>query len=124
MNIGMAFQLVDDLLDFTGDEVVLGKPVGGDLREGKMTLPVIHLLSRGDPEASALIRHAVLDRSLTLDQWRELRACLVQARSVEYVQRVAADFVERAKRALHVFPTSAARDALMYLPDYVVSRDR
>ena len=44
LNIGMAFQIVDDLLDFTGEEVALGKPVGGDLREGKMTLPVIHLL--------------------------------------------------------------------------------
>ena len=45
LNIGMAFQIVDDLLDFTGEEVALGKPVGGDLREGKMTLPVIHLLA-------------------------------------------------------------------------------
>jgi geranylgeranyl pyrophosphate synthase len=48
LNIGMAFQIVDDLLDFTGEEVVLGKPVGGDLREGKMTLPVIHLLARDE----------------------------------------------------------------------------
>jgi octaprenyl-diphosphate synthase len=124
LNIGMAFQLVDDLLDFTGDEVVLGKPVGGDLREGKMTLPVIHLLSRGDPHAGALVRQAVLDRALTIEQWRDLRARLVQARSIDYVQRVAGDFVERAKEALRAFPPSDARDALMYLPDYVVSRDR
>ena len=47
LNIGMAFQIVDDLLDFTGEEVALGKPVGGDLREGKMTLPVIHLRRAG-----------------------------------------------------------------------------
>ena len=124
LNIGMAFQLVDDLLDFTGDEVVLGKPVGGDLREGKMTLPVIHLLARGDASASALIRQAVVQRTLTIEEWRDLRAYLVQGRSIDYVQNVAADFVERAKRALHVFPPSDARDALMYLPDYVVSRDR
>ena len=124
LNIGMAFQLVDDLLDFTGDEVVLGKPVGGDLREGKMTLPVIHLLARGDASASALIRQAVVQRTLTIEEWRDLRAYLVQGRSIDYVQNVAADFVERAKHALHVFPPSDARDALMYLPDYVVSRDR
>jgi octaprenyl-diphosphate synthase len=124
LNIGMAFQVVDDLLDFTGDEVVLGKPVGGDLREGKMTLPVIHLLSRGDPRAVALVRRAVVDRSLTVDEWRELREWLVQSRSIEYSRRVAADFVERAKKALGAFPPSAARDALLYLPDYVVSRDR
>ena len=62
LNIGMAFQIVDDLLDFTGEEVALGKPVGGDLREGKMTLPVIHLLSRGDARADALIRKIVATR--------------------------------------------------------------
>src|SRR5688572_10317582 len=58
-NIGMAFQIVDDLLDFTGEEVVLGKPVGGDLREGKLTLPVIHLLAHGDQNADALVRAIV-----------------------------------------------------------------
>jgi octaprenyl-diphosphate synthase len=123
LNIGMAFQIVDDLLDFTGDEVVLGKPVGGDLREGKMTLPVIHLLQRGG-EAAALIRRIVDARAATLDEWRELRGLLVQARSIDYAQRTAADFVERAKKALYAFPASDARDALMFLPDYVISRDR
>jgi octaprenyl-diphosphate synthase len=124
LNIGMAFQLVDDLLDFTGDEVALGKPVGGDLREGKMTLPVIHLLARGDSRGAALVRQAVNERSLTVEQWRELRTCLVQSRSLDYVQRAAGDFVERAKKALNAFPPSDARDALLYLPDYVISRDR
>jgi octaprenyl-diphosphate synthase len=123
-NIGMAFQLVDDLLDFTGEEVVLGKPVGGDLRDGKMTLPVIHLLAHGGERAETLVRKAVVDRTLTIEEWRELRGWLVQTRSIDYVQLVAAEYVERAKRALYVFPPSAARDALMYLPDYVVSRDR
>jgi octaprenyl-diphosphate synthase len=124
LNIGMAFQLVDDLLDFTGEEVALGKPVGGDLREGKMTLPVIHLLSRGDARAAWLIRRIVGERSATLEEWRELRALLTQARSIEYAQRVAAEFVERARTALYAFPSSEARDALLYLPEYVISRDR
>ena len=124
MNIGMAFQIADDLLDFTGDEVVLGKPVGGDLREGKVTLPVIHLLSRGDPRAEALIRKVVGERSVTIEEWRELRSLLAQSRSNEYAQTVAYDYIERAKKALYAFPSSDARDALMYLPDYVISRDR
>ena len=102
LNIGMAFQLVDDLLDFTGEEQTLGKPVGGDLQEGKMTLPVIHLI----------------------EEWRELRTMLAQARSTDYAQRIAGEFVDQAKRALYAFPASEARDALMYLPDYVVARDR
>jgi octaprenyl-diphosphate synthase len=124
VNIGMAFQIVDDLLDFTGDEDVLGKPVGGDLREGKMTLPMIHLFARGDARAQTLIRKVIDARSATLDEWREIRMLLGQARSIDYAQRAAADFVERAKKALCAFPPSNARDALLFLPDYVVSRDR
>jgi octaprenyl-diphosphate synthase len=123
-NIGMAFQLVDDLLDFTGEEGALGKPVGGDLREGKMTLPVIHLLSRGDGHADTLIRKVVRERSATLDEWRQLRALLAQTRSIDYAHRAAVEFVERAKRALYAFPPSPERDALSFLPDYVLSRDR
>jgi octaprenyl-diphosphate synthase len=124
LNIGMAFQVVDDLLDFTGEEVTLGKPVGGDLREGKMTLPVIHLLASGDTRASELVRKVVSERAASLEEWREIRTMLGQARSLDYAQRRALEFVERAKDALRAFPPSEARDALMFLPDYVVSRDR
>ena len=124
LNIGMAFQIADDVLDFTGEEVALGKPVGGDLREGKVTLPVIHLLSRGDARADALIRKVVADRTVTIEEWREIRGLLAQARSTEYARRMASDYIERAKKALYAFPPSDARDALMYLPDYVISRDR
>jgi octaprenyl-diphosphate synthase len=123
LHIGMAFQIVDDLLDFTGDEVVLGKPVGGDLREGKMTLPLIHLLQSGSVRGEALVRKIVADRTATIDEWRELRTLLLQARSIEYAQRRAGEFVERAKKALCVFPASEAREALLFLPDYVVARD-
>jgi octaprenyl-diphosphate synthase len=124
VNIGMAFQIVDDLLDFTGEEEALGKPVGGDVREGKMTLPMIHLFSRGDAPTQTLIRTVVDARAVTLDEWREIRTLLAQTRSIDYAQRVASDFVERAKKALYAFPPSAARDALLFLPDYVISRDR
>jgi octaprenyl-diphosphate synthase len=124
LNIGMAFQIVDDLLDFTGEEVALGKPVGGDLRDGKVTLPVIDLLRRGDTRATAIVQSTIADRAITLEDWRELRAMLAQARSIEYAQRVATEYVERAKTALYAFPSSNARDALMYLPDYVITRDR
>jgi len=124
LNIGMAFQIVDDLLDFTGEEDTLGKPVGGDLREGKMTLPVIHMRERGGPRAEALLRKVIDAREVTSDEWREIRALLAQTRSIEYARRIASDYVERAKKTLYAFPASEARDALMFLPDYVVSRDR
>src|SRR5437763_12608504 len=71
-NLGIAFQLVDDLLDYTADEGALGKPVGGDLREGKVTLPIIYLLQRGGADADHLIRTVVSDRAVSKDQWREI----------------------------------------------------
>ena len=123
-NIGLAFQIIDDLFDFTGEEVALGKPVGGDLREGKMTLPVIHLLARGDGRARTLIRTIMDARDVTLDEWSELRAHLVQSRSIDYAYGMAVEFVERAKKALYAFPPGPEREALMFLPDYVLSRDR
>jgi len=124
LNIGMAFQIVDDLLDFTGEQEALGKPVGGDLREGKMTLPVIHLYAGGDERTRALLQRVVKARSVSSDEWREIRSLLAQARSLDYAQRAAVGFVERAKKALNAFPASEAREALLYLPDYVISRDR
>lgn len=123
-NIGMAFQIVDDLLDFTGEETTLGKPVGGDLREGKMTLPVIHLLAAGHPRGKSLVDRIAGEQETTLGEWRELRAALAEAGSIEYAQRRALDFAERAKRALRAFAPGAARDALEFLPDFVLSRDR
>ena len=124
LNIGMAFQIVDDLLDFTGDEEALGKPIGGDLREGKMTLPVIHLLARADADTATLIRKIVNERTVTVEEWRDLRAMLTATRSIDHARTTAVEFVERAKKALCVFPAGASRDALMFLPDYVLSRDR
>src|SRR5215212_10712220 len=99
LNIGTAFQIADDLLDFTGEQDALGKPVGGDLREGKMTLPVIHLLASGDARAAMLIRKIVKERGASIDEWRELSNLLAQHRSIDYAQRVATDFVEKAKLA-------------------------
>jgi len=123
-NLGVAFQLVDDLLDYTADQDALGKPIGGDLREGKVTLPVIFLLQRGGAEADGLIRSVVADRAVTPDQWGDIRKLLVEHRATEMAYARAVEYAERAKGCLTVFPPSRERDALMALPDYVLSRDR
>jgi octaprenyl-diphosphate synthase len=124
-NLGIAFQIVDDLLDFTGDAQSVGKPIGSDLREGKVTLPLIHLLrqSKGGV-ATGIVREAIASRTVTPDQWAELLGGLKQHASIDYAFRRAEEFAERAKKPLYAFPPSAERDALLALPDYVLSRDR
>jgi len=123
-NLGIAFQLVDDLLDFTGDLAALGKPVGADLREGKMTLPLIHLFQQGDEVGGKIVRDIIESRTATDEQWNELLRILKEHRSIDYAYRRAVEFAERAKKPLYAFPPSSERDALLALPDYVLSRDR
>ena len=123
-NLGIAFQIVDDLLDFTGDLTALGKPVGADLREGKMTLPLIHLLQQGEELGEKIVRDIISSRTASEDQWSELLSLLKTHRSIEYAFRCAVEYAERSKKPLYAFPPSSERDALLALPDYVLSRDR
>jgi octaprenyl-diphosphate synthase len=123
-NLGVMFQLVDDLLDFTGESDTLGKPVGGDLREGKMTLPMIHLLRHGGPEADSLIRGVVANRHVSADDWQRIIRLLKECGSIDYAYERAVEFGASAKRHLRLFPDSPEREALMGLADYVLMRDR
>jgi octaprenyl-diphosphate synthase len=124
-NLGMAFQLVDDLLDYTGDEETVGKPLGSDLREGKVTLPLIHL-QRQDKDGSGaqIIRDVITSRQVTETQWSDLKRNLRDHASIDYAYRKAVEFADHAKTHLYAFPSSPERDALLALPDYVLSRDR
>lgn len=123
-SLGIMFQLVDDLLDFTGAAEALGKPIGGDLREGKITLPLIHLLNHGGREANDLIRNAVRDRDISAENWARLKALLTEHRSIEYAYNRAVEFGENAKRQLRLFAPSPEREALTGLADFVLLRDR
>src|SRR5688500_10797421 len=123
-NLGIAFQLVDDLLDYTADASALGKPIGGDLREGKVTLPIIFLLRRGGEEADRLIRAVVRDRAVSQEQWREIRQLLGEHRATDLAFERAVEYANRAKSCLAPFPPGRERVALLALPYYVLARDR
>ena len=125
-NLGIAFQLVDDLLDFTAEQTSLGKPIGGDLREGKVTLAVIRLLQQAGKGSRAddIVRNTVNNRTITIEEWAELGSLLREHQAIDYAYDKAVEHAKLAKKQLERFPPSAERDALHSLPDYVLARDR
>jgi octaprenyl-diphosphate synthase len=123
-NLGLAFQIVDDLLDFTADADALGKPIGGDLREGKVTLPVIFLRRRGGEQVDRLIRTVVNERTVSPEQWREILRLLQEHRAIDLAYERALEYGNRAKGCLAAFPPTREREALLALTDYVLTRDR
>ena len=122
MNLGMAFQIVDDLLDFTADQSVLGKPVASDLREGKLTLPLIYLLEAGETSHRAMVQAVLDERDFKSVSRDEIVALLKTAKTLQRTRELALSYARRAREALAVFDPCPAREALRTLPDFVVSR--
>jgi len=121
--VGMAFQIQDDILDFIGDEETLGKPVGGDLREGKVTLPVIYALQdAATADRDELLR--IYDKSgpLSASDVRRATDLIRQAGGFDRARRHAQDYIDRAKEDLHALSHSDARDGLLALADQIVDR--
>ena len=123
-NLGVAFQLVDDLLDYTADKTALGKPIGGDLREGKVTLPAILLLQRDSGRSRELVKSLLAGHSFTPESWQELQGLLHEHQAIEHAYDRAVEYASKAKTYLEVFTRSSEREALAALPDYVLARDR
>jgi octaprenyl-diphosphate synthase len=124
-NLGIAFQIVDDVLDYTADETALGKPLGGDLREGKVTLPVILLMRQTGPEVTALVQGIIASGQVTKEDWRTIKDLLTHHGAVDAAFEKAEGFAERARQHLiGAFGPSPERDGLVALTDYVLNRDR
>ncbi|HBB90138.1 MAG TPA: polyprenyl synthetase family protein [Blastocatellia bacterium] len=122
-NLGMAFQLTDDLLDFTSSDDKLGKAVGVDLLGGKVTLPLIYLMA-ADSSARDLVEAVMVDGSYESVERSRLLAALERVGALERARSRADEYAEAAGRAIENLPASEYSQALQSIPTYVLDRDR
>jgi octaprenyl-diphosphate synthase len=124
-NLGLAFQIIDDVLDLTATEQKLGKPVASDLREGKATLAVIHALENGILHSDrAKILAVLLDRNFDRVSHEEILRVLNRNESVAYAMNTAFAHASAAQAALAALPDSEYKRALQWMPEFVVARDK
>ncbi len=123
-NVGMAFQIVDDVLDLTASEEVLGKPVASDLREGKATMAVIHAMERCVPAERQLIERVLQERAFNGVKHTDVLEVLNRYRSLEYAASRAAEYAQTATRELEGFADNEFKRALLWVPQFVVARQK
>jgi len=123
LNLGTAFQLIDDLLDFTSSDDVLGKAVGADLLGGKVTLPLIYLMS-AEPEMTELVRDVLLSGEYRGTTKKTLSDAISRTGALARARQVAHRYAENAQSALDCLPGSSYADSLLAIPTYVLDRDR
>jgi octaprenyl-diphosphate synthase len=124
LDVGVAFQISDDALDFVADQARLGKAVGVDLREGKRTLPLIATLERASAGDRERIQSFLARPELNDGEVEEIRRLVAKHDGIEYALGRARSCVRSAKEDLAVFPPSEERETLSLIADYVVDRDR
>jgi octaprenyl-diphosphate synthase len=124
LDIGVAFQISDDALDFDADQARLGKAIGADLREGKRTLPLIAMLERVDPAEAERVRELLRRRTLEPAEIEGIRRLVLEHDGVEYARARAHAFAQAAKTDLEAFAPSEERETLSLVADFVVDRDR
>lgn len=123
-NLGMAFQLIDDMLDFTARENVLGKPVGNDLQEGKVTLPLIYALEDATPAERQLVDTVLRDGNYSRVPLSRIQELIVERKGLERSRERAQSFTDRARYLISTLPDSRAHQALSAVTDLVTERDR
>ena len=121
-SLGMAFQLVDDLLDYTGQTTVLGKPVLKDLEEGKVTLPIIFLMRQAKSSERDFLGEVVESQDFSKQNKREILRLIKVYDTLAEVKAIAEKYASEAKQSLVDFPDSIYREALLSVPELVISR--
>ncbi len=122
-NLGMAFQLVDDLLDFTSREKVLGKPVGNDLREGKVTLPLVYALEKASPEERRRVETILRERNYESVPFSQIFEMVERYQGIARVKERAQAFTDKARALINEFPDSPYQRALYSVTELITDRD-
>jgi octaprenyl-diphosphate synthase len=122
-NLGLSFQLIDDLLDFTSSEEILGKPIGNDLREGKVTLPLIYLLQRCAHEEAQKVKSVLEEGGFNSSRFSEILELIDRYDTLRAAREKAQEFAQKAKRCLDTFPDTPYKEALRSLPDFMLDRE-
>ncbi len=123
-NLGMAFQLIDDMLDFTSRESTLGKPVGGDLKEGKVTLPLVYALETATPAERRPVEAVLEERNYNTWPFADILAMVERHGGIQRTRERAQQFTDRARQIVAEFPDNPYQRALFTLTDLVTERDR
>ncbi len=121
LNLGYAFQIVDDTLDFSESSTTTGKDVGNDFRDGKITLPFIHVLTEGSEQQKLRLRDFV--NNPEGDNWSEVKGIIHDSGAFEFSFSKAGEFVRKAERQLELFPESPYREAFSGLMNFIVKRN-
>src|SRR5580658_1105368 len=123
-NLGMAFQLIDDMLDFTSREQTLGKPVGGDLKEGKVTLPLVYALETATPAERSLVERVLKSRTYDAVPFADILAMVERHSGILRTRERAQQFTDHARQIVSEFSENPYQRALFTLTDLVTARDR
>ena len=122
-NLGIAFQIRDDILDYIGKKSIIGKPLGGDIREKKLTLPLIYALKNSSKEKSNEVMKILKmkERKMDVDKVIDF---VIQNGGIEYSENAAKEYGEKAKKELLIFPDSDIKSSLLELVDFIIERTK
>lgn len=122
-NLGISFQIKDDILDFTGSSKIIGKPAGADLKEKKITLPLISAINEAEASKGKKIKEMI--KNVQADgNFDYIMDFVKESCGIDYAEKVARDYATKAVQSLNIFPDSPAKDSLILLTDYVVERQK